>query len=98
MKTNLRFCLGLTAAVLLGGVMPAQAADVDVRINLPGVYQPPPPPVYVQPARVYVQPAPVIVQAPAQVVYDDGHGNCGHKQCKGKKHKKNKNKNHPHKH
>jgi hypothetical protein len=53
----------LAGATLMLAAMPAMArADVDVRIGLPGIYLPPPPPVYVQPRPVYVQPAPVYVQ------------------------------------
>ena len=78
------------AIVLTGAMSPALAADVDVRINLPGAYQPPPPPVYVQPAAVYVQPRPVYVQSAPQPYYDGGYEKCNKNKCKQKKSKKYK--------
>jgi hypothetical protein len=75
-----RFAAGI-AALLIG--FPAGAANVDINIDIPGAYAPPPP--------VFVQPRPVIVQSqPIYVEREDGYQDCKKGKCKFKKHKKEK--------
>lgn len=70
----------------------ALAADVDINVHLPNVYQAPAP-VYVQPQPIYVTPRPVIVQQPVMVEREDQdnrYWNCKKDKCKYKKFKKEK--------
>lgn len=101
-KTLQRRYLAVGASLLLASAAAMAGPNVDVQVNLPGLFPPPvvvqPAPVYVQPRTVYVQPAPVYVQPrpvivtqPVYVQRDDFHGDCKHDKCKHKsKHKKNK--------
>lgn len=88
-----RFYLSL---LVLGGTAvsthtPTSAADVDINIHVPGLYQPAQPvyqqarPVYVQPQPVFVQPQPVYVQR-----YDESERHCKKGKCKWKKERRNK--------
>jgi hypothetical protein len=82
MKLNAYASLAAGAMALLMS-LPASSANVDINIDIPGAYAPPPP-VYVQPRPVYVQPQAVYVER------DDGQWDCRKDKCKGKKHKKDK--------
>ncbi|MES2832442.1 MAG: hypothetical protein V4695_10655 [Pseudomonadota bacterium] len=92
MKTYSSRAAAFAACAMLvlcaGGV---KAAGVDVNINLPGVYTPPPAPVFVAPQPTYVQPQPVYVRTETRYV------DCKNGKCKDKKYKKEKHHKH-HKH
>jgi hypothetical protein len=84
--------LALGASVLFSTAS-AMAADIDVNVNFPGVYQQVP--VIVRPAPVYVQPRPVIVGGPPiYVERDDRYWDCKKDKCKVKKAKHHKHKDH----
>jgi hypothetical protein len=89
-------CL-LLSSIALAIAAPTFAADVDININVPGLYQPAQPvyqqarPVYVQPQPVVVQPQPVYVQR-----YDDSEMHCKKGKCKWKHEKKHKHHKHGH--
>jgi hypothetical protein len=88
--------------VVLGGLAvahhtPACAADVDINIQVPGLYQPAQPvyqqarPVYVQPQPVFVHPQPMYVQR-----FEESEPHCKKGKCKWTKEKKHKHHGHGH--
>ena len=88
--------------LVLGGIAlaphtPTSAADVDINIHVPGLYQPAHPvhqqarPDYVLPQPVFVQPQPVYVQR-----YDESKRHCKNGKCKWKKEKRHKHHGHGH--
>ena len=98
---NRKTLIAIGALSLLAVGAPALGADVDINVQLPGVYQMPAP-VYVQPQPTYVLPRPVIVQPPIVVERenrDDRYWDCKKDKCKYKKYKKEKHgKHHDHHH
>ena len=92
-----RPCLLVLSTLTLAITAPTFAADVDININVPGLYQPARP-VYQQARPAYIQPQPVIVQSqPAHMQrYDDSEWRCKNDKCKWKKEKKHKHHKHDH--
>jgi hypothetical protein len=84
--------LACGALIFLGSAS-AMSAEIDVNVNIPGVYQQVP--VIVQPAPVYVRPQPVLVVGqPSYVERNDRYWDCKKDKCKLKKAKHHKHKNH----
>ena len=90
------------ALLVLGGIAlashtPTSAADVDVNIHVPGLYQPAQSgyqqvrPVYVQPQPIFMQPYPVYEQR-----FEESERHCKKGKCKWKKEKKHRNHGHGH--
>ena len=100
-KTTQPWHLALGASLLLAAASAMAATNIDVQVNLPGAYAPPPvvvqpAPVYVPPPRpVHVQPRTVMVApAPVYVERDDRYWDCKKDKCKYKKEKHHKHKHH----